>query len=293
MQARACLEFPGAEAMQRKHPCAGSTTVAVTLALFLLIFTLVTVYYFLAKPWFPEPINEMGRRIDAQFVNTLWITGIVFVASQLGLAWAVFRYRDRGQRATYSHGSNKMEVIWTLATVVMFLGLGIHSQSIWASLHFTQAPPDALKIEITGEQFAFNFRYAGADGKFGVSKPELMRASNPVGLDPSDAATVDDLVLPIMAVPVNEPVELILRSKDVTHAFNVRELRLRQDMVPGMVIRVHFTAEKTGTYEIACVELCGLGHQRMRSFLQVLSRPDYEKWLRDQAAPMDEEPPGQ
>lgn len=277
--------------MERKHPCAGSTTAAASLALFLLIFTLVTVYLFVVKQWwFPAPINELGRRIDAQFMNTLWITGIVFVASQLALAWAVFRYRDRGQRATYSHGNNTMEVIWTTAALVMFIGLGVYSQSIWASLHFTEAPEGALRIEVTGEQFAFNFRYAGPDGKFGRTAPALMNASNPVGLDPADPDGGDDLVLPVIAVPVNEPVELILRAKDVTHAFFVRELRLKQDMVPGMTLRIHFIAETTGMYEIACAELCGLGHQRMRSFLHVLSRGDYEQWLLDQAEPLDDEP---
>jgi cytochrome c oxidase subunit 2 len=277
--------------MLRKNAWKGSTTTAVALALFLLILTGVTVYLFIAKTWwFPPSINQMGREIDAQFMRTLWITGVVFVLSQLALGWAVFRYRSRGQRATYNHGHNLMEIVWTAATAVVFLGLGLYGQAVWAGLHITGRPQGALQIEVTGQQFAWNVRYPGADGKFGATSPTLMSDSggNPVGIDPNDPAGKDDLVLPVMAVPVNRDVELILRSKDVTHSFFVRELRLKQDLVPGMIIRIHFKAEQVGRYEIACAELCGLGHQRMRSFLQVLSAEDYEKWLRDQAE-QDEE----
>jgi len=272
--------------MLRKDASKGSTPTAVALALFLLIFTVVTVYLFVAKTWwFPAAINQMGREIDDQFMRTLWITGVVFVLSQIALGWAVFRFRGRGQRATYNRGNNMMEAVWTLATAVLFIGLGLYGQSVWAGLHFTGAAPDAVQVEVTGQQFAWNFRYAGPDGKFGKTDPALMSDSggNPLGIDPKDPDGKDDLVLPVVAVPVNREVELILRSKDVTHSFFVRELRLKQDLVPGMVIRIHFKAEQVGRYEIACAELCGLGHQRMRSFLQVMSAEDYEKWLRDQA----------
>src|SRR5216684_4012988 len=130
---------------------------------------------------------------------------------------------------------------------------------------FSVSATGALQIEVTGQQFAWNFRYPGPDGKFGRLKPELVNASggNPQGLDPADPDGKDDVVVPVMAVPVNREVELLLRSQDVTHAFFVRELRLKQDTVPGMLIRVHFTATETGTYEIPCAELCGLGHYRM------------------------------
>src|SRR5712692_9018139 len=180
----------GAEAMQRKKPCAGSTTVAFALGLFLLCFTLLTVYLFAIKYWwFPEPITTFGREIDRQFMRTFLITGVVFVLSQLALGWAVFRYRDTGGRANYSHGNNTMEFLWTLATLVLFVGLA------------------AQYVKDSDQNF--------------------------FGLDPNDQAGKDDLVSPVIAVPVNREVELILRSKDVTHSFFVRELRLKQDAVPG------------------------------------------------------------
>jgi cytochrome c oxidase subunit 2 len=273
--------------MQRRNSGTGSSTVAAILAVFLLIFTVSTLYVFVKKVWwFPAPITAFGREIDQQFDRTLVITGIVFVLSQLGLAWVVFRYRDRGQQAHYSEGNQLMEVLWTLATFVLFVGLGIYAQRAWAEVHFRSASPGALQIEVTGQQFAWNFRYSGPDGKFGRLDPNLVNASvgNPLGLVPDDPAGKDDVVVPVMAVPVNREVELLIRSQDVTHSFFVRELRLKQDAVPGMLIRIHFTPTQVGQYEIACAELCGLGHYRMRSFLTVMSDADYEKWLREQAA---------
>lgn len=272
--------------MRHRKSSSGSSGIALIFSVFLLIFTFLTVYYFVARKWFPDPINVLGREIDAQFGRTLVITGIVFVLSQLGLAWVIFRYRDRGGRATYSHGHNAMEILWTLATTVMFVGLGIYAEGSWAAVHFRGPGEGAIQVEVTGQQFAWNFRYPGADGKFGRIDPKFISdaSANPVGLDDSDPDTKDDLVVPVIAVPVNRPVELLIRSKDVTHSFFVRELRLKQDAVPGMVIRIHFTADKTGQFEIACAELCGLGHHRMRTFLQVLPEAEYEQWLRDQAA---------
>ncbi len=273
--------------MQRKNSGTGSSAVPAILAVFLLIFTVSTLYVFVEKVWwFPAPITAFGREIDQQFDRTLIITGIVFVLSQLGLGWVVWRYRDRGQQAHYSEGNHVLEALWTVATFVLFVGLGIYAQRAWAEVHFRAASPGALQIEVTGQQFAWNFRYAGPDGKFGRLDPTLVSAStgNPLGLVPDDPAGKDDVVVPVMAVPVNREVELLIRSRDVTHSFFVRELRLKQDAVPGMLIRIHFTPTQVGQYEIACAELCGLGHYRMRSFLTVMSEADYQNWLREQAA---------
>jgi cytochrome c oxidase subunit 2 len=275
------------EAMQRKNRCAGSTVTSVLLALLLIIFTVSTVYVFWAKTWwFPAPITALGQEIDRQFHLTLIITGIVFVLSQIGLAWVVFRYRDQGQRASHNEGNQTMEVVWTMATLVLFVGLGFYAEHAWAENHFREAAPGAIQIEVTGVQFAWSFRYPGPDGKFGMLEPTLVNASagNPLGLDPKDPNSKDDVVAPVMAVPVNREVELLIRAQDVTHSFFVRELRLKQDAVPGMVIRIHFTAQQTGEYEILCAELCGLGHYKMHSTLSVLSEADYQKWLKDQAA---------
>ncbi len=215
------------------------------------------------------------------------VTGTVFILSQLGLAYAIFRFRDRGQRAKYTHGNNTMEVVWTTATVILFVGLGLMGYKAWAEMRFAQAAPNAIQVEVTANQFVFNFRYAGPDGKFGKLDPKLISAStgNPLGLDPNDPAGKDDIVVPTITVPVNREIELLLRSQDVIHNFYVRELRLQQDTVPGMVIPMHFTANAIGRYEVVCTQLCGLGHYRMRTFLDVVSESDYENFLKQQEQP--------
>jgi len=256
------------------------------LALLIVAITLSTMYFFAAHTWwFPAFISEYGEAYDHQFTVTLIVVGVVFFLAQLGLAYAIFRFRDDGKRAVYSHGNNALEATWTTITAIVFLGIALTGQHIWARVHLDAAPADALQIEVTGQQFAWNFRYAGVDGKFGRTKPELEKESlgNPLGIDPDDTAGKDDVVMPVIAVPVNRPVEVTLRSKDVIHSFFVRELRLKQDAVPGMENKLHFTASKIGRYELPCAELCGLGHYQMRSYLLVMSDADFAKWLKDNA----------
>lgn len=251
------------------------------------LITIVTAVAFAGRYWwFPPSAASHGEVLDGQFNVTLIVTGVVFVVAQLALGYLVLRYKARpGAKATYSHGDNRLEVVWTVATAVLFFLMVFPGQGIWADLYIREAPADALRIEVTGQQFAWNIRYPGADGLFGATKPELINDStgNPLGLDFDDPAAQDDLVLPVMAIPVNRPIELLLRSKDVTHAFFVRELRIKQDTVPGLVIPLRFTATDTGNFEIACAELCGLGHHQMRSFIEVLSDADYLQWLQEMA----------
>ncbi len=253
------------------------------LALTIWLITLVTAVAFIGRYWwFPEAASAHGGLVDGQFVITLLVTGVVFVAAQVALGYAVLKYRDKsGAKAVYSHGNNRLEVLWTSLTAVVFYLMVLPGQGIWANLYIDKGSSDVMRIEVTGQQFAWNIRYPGPDGLFGRTRPDLIddSAGNQLGLDFDDPAARDDVVLPTMAVPVNRPIELLLRSKDVTHSFFVRELRVKQDTVPGLVVPLHFTATKTGQFEIACAELCGLGHHRMRSFIDVLSDQDFAKWL--------------
>lgn len=254
-------------------------------AITLWIITLISIFLFVSRYWwFPESASTHGELLDRQFVITLVVTGVVFIAAQVGLGYFIFRYREgSGREARYSHGNNTMEMVWTAATTVLFFIMVLMGQGIWYDLYIGEASESAIRIEITGQQFAWNIRYPGEDGQFGATRIELINdsAGNPLGLDLEDPAAQDDIVVPTMAVPINRPIQLLLRSKDVTHAFSVRELRVKQDTVPGLVIPIQFTASKTGKFEIACAELCGLGHHRMRSFIDVLSQEEYEEWLRD------------
>jgi cytochrome c oxidase subunit 2 len=252
------------------------------LAVIIWILTLLSVLLFVSgKWWFPAAISDHAPALDRQFMITIVVVGIAFTAAQIGLGWMVWKYRDTGNaddRAVYSHGSNRLEVLWTVITAVIFIGLAVMGQSVWAALRLYDAPPGSYQVEVVAQQFQWNFHYAGADNKFGRTDPRLIDdgALNFVGLDSSDPASADDSVTATLAIPVNRPVELLLRSKDVIHNFWVPQLRFKQDLVPGMEIKVHFTANRVGKYELACAELCGQLHFKMKSFMLVLPEDELQ-----------------
>jgi len=250
------------------------------------LITFGSTYFFIAKTWWlPVGASAAADAIDHHFFISFVVMGVVFVAAQVGLGYFAWKYRERGQSesARYSHGNNTLEIVWTVLTLILFVGLNLWSESIWASERFQPAAQGALQVEVTGMQFAWYFRYAGPDGKFGATKPELIDPSAggdaAVGLDSTDPASKDDVVTGTMVVPVNREVELILRAHDVIHSFFIPAMRFKQDAVPGLAIHMHFTPIATGDYEIACAELCGLGHYKMHGMLKVVSTEEFDKWL--------------
>jgi cytochrome c oxidase subunit 2 len=246
------------------------------------LITILSTYYFVAQKWWLPPLAASGAAaIDQHFTYTYLAMGVVFLAAQLGLGYLAWRYRDRGQKVQFSHGNTTMEVTWTLLTAVLFIGLNLSGEKIWAESRFAGAGPQAVKVEVTGLQFAWYFRYPGPDGKLGRTKPDLEDASvgNPVGVDPDDPASKDDIVSGTMYLPVNREAEVILRSEDVIHSLFIPAMRFKQDAVPGLMIHMHFTPTQMGDYEIACAELCGLGHYKMHGILKVVSQADFDKWL--------------
>ncbi len=260
------------------------------LAVIIWLLTLGSVsLFFVKKWWFPTSISEHAPALDRQFMLTIIVVGLAFTAAQVGLGYMVWKYRDTGnrERATYTHGSSKLEVIWTTVTAVIFIGLAVMGQSVWASLRFNEAPAGAFPVEVVAQQFQWNFHYAGKDGVFGRTDPQLIDDSslNFIGLDEADPNMKDDAVHSVLAIPVNRPVELALRSKDVIHNFWVPQLRFKQDLVPGMVIKVHFTANTVGKYELACAELCGQLHFKMKSYLLVLPAEEHQALV---ALPQDQ-----
>jgi len=251
------------------------------LAIAIWIITLASLWMFVSKRWwFPESISEHGPRVDSQFLITIVVCGIAFAAAQIGLGWVLWKYRESAdkQRATYSHGNNRLEVIWTIVTAVVFISLAVMGQRVWAALHLNKAPANAYTVEVVAQQFAWNFHYPGKDNVFGRTVTEYIDdTSNPVGLDEADPNGKDDAVVATLVIPANRPVQLLLRSKDVTHSFWVPQLRFKQDLVPGMTIPVHFTALKPGKYELACAELCGMNHYKMKSYMLVLHENDFNQ----------------
>jgi cytochrome c oxidase subunit 2 len=250
------------------------------------LITLASTYFFVAKTWwFPAGASAATAALDHQFAVTFVLMGIIFVAAQLGLGFFVWKYRGEasGSRADYSHGNLKLEIIWTALTAILFIGLNLAGKPIWAAERWRDAAADATRVEVTGMQFAWYFRYPGPDGKFGLAKPELEDPSAggeaALGLDPADPASKDDVVTGVMEVPVGREVEVILRAHDVIHSFFVPNMRFKQDAVPGLAIHMHFTPTETGNFEIACAELCGLGHYKMHGMLKVVSQDEFDKWL--------------
>ncbi len=259
---------------------------ALLLALIIWALALMTGYLlFNDTYWGPEAISKAAEQIDSAILLTLAITGIAFFSAQFLLGWFIFRYRDRGQAARYVLGNRFVEYAGMLVTGAVFVYLAIVGQKVFAELHLNPSPPNAVHIEVTGEQFVWNIRYPGPDGTFGRTEPRYYeKVGNIVGIVPDDPAGADDfMTVNQLAVPVNTPVELTLRSKDVLHSFFLPNLRIKQDSGPGLAIPLRFTAEKTGDYEIVCAELCGLTHYRMFAFLKVLEPDEYAAWLEEMA----------
>lgn len=258
-------------------------------AVVVVVITLISTGIFLSHVWWlPPDISQLGAGVDHQLMETMIASGILFVTAQLVLAFYVWRYRDGDQRKIkiFPGGATPMVVGAVLLVGAEILALTLVGSKVWAGIYVSGPDPHSLKIDVQAEQFAYYFRYAGPDGKFGELHPDLIDPStgNFFGLDPAnDTAARDDIVAATLAVPVNTPVQLELHSKDVGHAFYVPELRIQQDFVPGLVIPVHFTATQLTKSEIVCTQLCGLGHYNMRAYLEVLSADDFKKWLDEQS----------
>ncbi|HEY1262706.1 MAG TPA: cytochrome c oxidase subunit II [Terriglobales bacterium] len=252
------------------------------------LITFVSTYFFAVKTWWMPGASASAPWIDHQFTLTLWLMGIVFVAAQVGLGWFAWKYRDRpgAPPVTYSHGNTTLEAVWTTLTAILFVGLNLMGSRVWASERFEPAKPGSIQVEATGAQFAWYFRYPGADGTYAPTQAKDISAEeqNPLGMDMMSADAKDDVVSGVMYLPVNREVDLTLRAQDVIHSLFIPAMRFKQDAVPGLAIHMHFTPVETGDYEIACAELCGLGHYKMHGMLKVVSQEDFDKWLASKEA---------
>jgi len=165
---------------------------------------------------------------------------------------------------------------------VLLIGFAI---PLWAK-RVNQFPEtkDAILVHAVGQQFNWNFHLPGPDGQFGHRDIHLVTNSNPLGLDPNDPASKDDIVtLGELHTPINRPVIIELSSKDVIHNFALVHMRIAQDAIPGSLIPMWFKPIKTGTYEVICGQLCGLGHYGMKGTLVVDEPAEYQAWLKERA----------
>jgi cytochrome c oxidase subunit 2 len=230
----------------------------------------------------PEDISTYGHEVDFLFYLILGITTVTLIGVLALMVYFLVRYRSRpGARAVFSHGSKRLEVTWTTATAAILVFIALAQKRAWTHIK-QELPPEAESylVRVFGEQFEWTFVHPGPDGTFEPNRlQDVFPGDNPVGLrDPAK-----DVVRKELVVPVNTKVLLDLNSlgkfdqstqketPGVLHSLFAPNLRLKQDVVPGLTQRIWFEATKTGTYEIACAELCGLGHYKMRATLRVLT----------------------
>lgn len=252
------------------------------LGVILILVALTGCALFAFRPvWFPIAITGEALAWDRQFNWTLWITGIIFLLVQILLAWTIVRGR-KNLAASSRTGHRGLEIGWMIVTAALFLNLAARGSRGWARVPGQSPAKEA--IEVYSHQFAWNFRYPGPDGRFGRTGNSFISDSggNPFGIDPEDPAGKDDIVMASLRIPAGRDVLLLLHSRDVIHDFFVRELRTKQDIVPGMEIPLEVHVDRPGQYEIACAELCGLGHSQMRSLMIVMQPEEYDQWKRAQ-----------
>jgi cytochrome c oxidase subunit 2 len=250
--------------------------------------------------WLGLPLlaSANGQQIDSLIAWIHVFMFVLFIGWGAFFLYVLFRFSaKRHPKADYggvkSHASSYLEGAVLVVEMVLLFAFSI---PLWAArVDHVPSESEALVVQVTGEQFAWNVRYAGPDGKFGKTDIKLIDLqTNPLGVDRSDPEAKDDVTtVNQLYLPVNRPVIVKLRSKDVIHSFNVPYMRVKQDAIPGLTIPIWFiptvtTAEmkaRTGNqdfqYEIACAQLCGLGHYRMRAFVTVVSPEEFQKWLDD------------
>ncbi|WP_455270465.1 cytochrome c oxidase subunit II [Rhizobium herbae] len=254
---------------------------AVVLILALLVVG--SVLFHVLSPWWWTPIASNWTYIDSTLVITFWITGIVFVAVVSFMAYCVWRFRHKpGNRAAYEPENRKLEVLLASGTAVGVAAMLVPGLFVWNQ--FITVPDDAAPVEVVSQQWLWSFRLPGVDGKLGRSEPRDISPENPLGVNKNDTTGLDDVIIEggELHLPVGKPVRILLRSVDVLHDFYVPEFRAKMDMIPGMITYFWFTPTRTGTFDILCAELCGVGHSQMRGTVVVEEAADYQAWLEQQ-----------
>jgi cytochrome c oxidase subunit 2 len=240
--------------------------------------------------WLPNPsgnphhvVSTAGGEIDSLFLIILAITGIAFIGTQIVLVWEMYRFADVKdgdgkpvRKATYFHGSQRLEVIWTIIPAAILVFIALYQMGTWAEIKFRSAAPRVPTLaDVTARQFQWEIRYPGPDGRTGT---------------PDDLVKVNDLHF-VKSQKAEDGSEnkntalIYLKSTDVIHSFFLPHMRIKQDAVPGLSIPVWFDCDTAGQYELACAELCGWGHYKMRGKVTVHeTQEEFQKWLDDSLA---------
>jgi cytochrome c oxidase subunit 2 len=225
----------------------------------------------------PTNASAHGPALDAHLLLNLWIVLALLALAHILILIGLAKRRTH----TPPRRQAVVEFLPLAALAILFATLAARAETLWQTARYTGPDLAALQVEVTGIQFAWYFRYTGPDATFGATKPELVAPGegNPLGLDPTDPNSTDDIVSSQLVLPANREVDLRLHSQDVIHGFSIPEMRLKQNAVPGADIHIHFTPTIPGDYAILCTQLCGLGHYRMTATLRVLPEPAFEAWL--------------
>ncbi|MGH6761085.1 MAG: cytochrome c oxidase subunit II [Phyllobacterium sp.] len=255
----------------------------MAVAVVLVLLAIGSVVFHLLSPWWWTPIASNWQYIDDTIIITFWITGIVFVAVVLFVAYCVLRFRHRpGNKAMYEPESTKLEG-W-LATITAIGVAAMLAPGLFVWNRFITVPEGAAAVEVVGQQWLWSFRLPGKDGRLGTVETSNVSPENPLGLNTSDASALDDIIIEggELHLPIGKPVQLHLRSLDVLHNFYVPEFRAKMDMLPSMVTYYWITPTRTGTFEVLCAEYCGTAHPQMRGTVIIDSEEDYQAWLQEQ-----------
>ncbi len=267
-----------------------------------LVFGLIGVYicneWYFKKTLFPQGSASVeGEKIDFMLYLTIAVTGVIFIITQILLFWFAFKYQEkRGKKAFFFAHSTKLELLWTTVPAIFLTVLVVFGLINWFKM--TGNPPDnAIVVEITGHQFAWEMRYPGKDGILGKKNYRLYNkpSGNTLGVDFDDINSLDDIHVPAeMHLPVGIPVKLVINAQDVIHDVGLNHFRMKMDAVPGIPTTLWFTPKyttedmkvRTGNpnfvYEISCDQMCGAGHFSMRGTIVVEKPEDYKKWLASQ-----------
>jgi len=249
------------------------------LAIAVIVLVVGSVLFHFLSPWYFTPLASNWSQIDLTMDITFWVTGIVFVAVNLFMAYAIIKYRKKeGSKAHYDPENKKLETILTVVTSIGVAAMLAPGLFVWAS--FVKVPDGAMEVEAIGQQWHWSYRLPGDDGQFGNVDSALISNDNPFGMDSDDPLGQDDILVmsPEIHIPIDVPVKFNLRSKDVLHDFAVAQFRVKMDLVPGMETYLWLTPTVIGRYELLCEELCGIGHHTMRGAVVVDEQADFEAW---------------
>ena len=236
----------------------------------------------------PPQASAHAAEIDQMIALLHWLMAILFVGWGIFFIYTLFRFRgSKNPKADYvgvtSHTSSYLEIAVVVIEAVLLIGFAI---PVWATrVSDLPAEEDATVVRVIARQFEWHIVYPGADGRFGGRSADLITPTNNIGLDRSDPDGADDIyTINQLNLPVDKPVIVYLSTLDVIHSFGLSSMRVKQDAIPGMEIPVWWVPTVTGEYEINCSQLCGLGHYRMRGFMNILTEAEFQSWLDEEAA---------